>query len=202
MRRFGEVCRRRGLKVNTYKRKVMMFSGEKGLGCDIHVDGTRLEQVSEFKYLGCVLNESGTDNQECRRNVESGMKVEGFIRSLVNDMCLQLDCTRVLHEGLLVPVLLYGSKTIIWREKERLRIRSVQMNNLRGLLAVRRIDRVQHTWIRKLCRVAKGVAESIDESVLRWLRHNERMENHRIAKRVYMGEFVGNHLVGSDRLIP
>ena len=25
------------------------------------VDGVRLEHISEFKYLGCVLDESGTD---------------------------------------------------------------------------------------------------------------------------------------------
>ena len=29
----------------------------------------RLEHVSEFKYLGCVLDESGADEAECRRKV-------------------------------------------------------------------------------------------------------------------------------------
>ena len=36
----------------------------------------------------------------------------------------------VLHESLLVPPLMYGSETMIW--KERSRIRAVQMDNLRG----------------------------------------------------------------------
>ena len=39
-------------------------------------------------------------------------------------------------------VLLYDTKTMIWREKERSRIRAVQIDNLRGLLGVRRMDRV------------------------------------------------------------
>ena len=30
-----------------------------------------------------------------------------------------LECARVLHETLLVPVLMYGSETMIWKEKER-----------------------------------------------------------------------------------
>ena len=34
----------------------------------------------------------------------------------------------------------------------------------------------------------KGDDERIDESVLCWSGHIERMENNRIAKRVYMGE--------------
>ena len=36
---------------------------------------------------------------------------------------------------------LYGSKTMIWREKNRPRIRAVQMDSLRGLLSIRRMDR-------------------------------------------------------------
>ena len=44
---------------------------------------------------------------------------------------------------------------------------------------------VPNTWIRQLCRVTKGVEEKIDEGVLRPFGHVERMENDRIAKRVY-----------------
>ena len=46
---------------------------------------------------------------------------------------------RVLHETLLVPVLMYGNETL-WKEKERSRISAVQMDNLRGLLGIRRMD--------------------------------------------------------------
>ena len=45
---------------------------------------------------------------------------------------MQLEYTRVLHESLLVPVLTYGSETMIWRKKERSSIRVVQMDNLRS----------------------------------------------------------------------
>ena len=48
---------------------------------------------------------------------------------------------RVLHGALLVSVLLYGSETVVWRKKEKYRIRAVQMVILRGLLGVRRIER-------------------------------------------------------------
>ena len=36
----------------------------------------------------------------------------------------------------------------------------------------------------------------IDEGVLQWLGHVERMENDRIAKRLYVGECAGNCSVG------
>ena len=68
----------------------------------------------------------------------------GEIRSLVNARNLQIDRARVLHESLLVPVLTYGSETVLWKE-ERSRFRAVQMDNLRGLLGIRRMDRVPNS---------------------------------------------------------
>ena len=47
MQRFVEVCRRRGLKINASKSKVMAMNEEKGLECEVHVDGIRLEHVSK-----------------------------------------------------------------------------------------------------------------------------------------------------------
>ena len=56
---------------------------------------------------------------------------------MVNARSQQLECARVLHESLLVPVLMYGS------EEERSRIRAVQVGNLRGLLGIRK-------WIKSI----------------------------------------------------
>ena len=64
------------------------------------------EQVSEFKYFGCILDESGTYDEERCRNEASEGRVAGAIRSLVNTMGLQLECVRVLHEAYLIPALL------------------------------------------------------------------------------------------------
>ena len=53
----------------------------------------------------------------------------------------------------MVPVLTYGSETMIRREKERSRIWAVQMDKLRGLLIIMKMDKVPNAWIRQLCRV-------------------------------------------------
>ena len=88
---------------------------------------------------------------------------------------MQIECARVSHETLVVPVLTYASETFLWKEKERSWIRAVQMDNLRGLLGIRRMNRVPNTRIRELCEVTNGVDERIDEGVLRWFGHVERI---------------------------
>ena len=95
-------CRRRELKVNAGKSKVIILNREEGLKCEVHVDGIPLEHVLEFKYLGCVLGESGTNGAEYSRKVTSGRRMAGAIRSLVSARDLQLECARDLHETLLI----------------------------------------------------------------------------------------------------
>ena len=111
----------------------------------------------------------------------SGRRVAGTIRSLINGRDLQLECTKVLHETLLVLILMYGSETRLW--KERSRIRAVQMDNPRELLGIRRMYRVSKPWIKELCGLKKGLDERVDEGLLRWFGHVERRERDRIDKR-------------------
>ena len=74
--RFVGVCKRKSQRVNTEKTK---GKGEDGSITKLHVDGTLLYHVSEFKYKGCVLNESGTDGAKCRKIGASRRNVAGAI---------------------------------------------------------------------------------------------------------------------------
>ena len=47
--------------------------------------------------------------------------------------------------------------------------------------------------------MTKGVDERITEGVLQWFAHLERMENDKIAKRVYIVQYVGSRSVGIPR---
>ena len=84
--------------------------------------------------------------------VPNGSKVEGAITSLINGTNLQLKCGKVSHETLLVPVSLYGSEIAVKREKEKSRIRVVQMDILRGFF---RIDKTLNARIPELCEVTR-----------------------------------------------
>ena len=61
---------------------------------------------------------------------------------MVNTRGLLFEWGRVVREAVLVPILLYGSETMEYMDKERSRIRAVQIDNYRGLLGIMRIYRV------------------------------------------------------------
>ena len=81
------------------------------------------------------------------------------------------------------------------KERERYRITAVNMDKLKGLLSIRRMDRVPNAWIKVLCGVTKEVDERLDEGLLRWFGHVERMKD-RIAQRVYVEECAGSRTAG------
>ena len=153
-----------------------------------------LRSITRLAVHVVPYHRGGTDKLDC-----SGRGIAGAIRSLVNARILQLECARVMHESLLLPVLTYGNETMIWREKERSMIRTVQMKNLKGLLGIRRMNKFPNARIRQLYGVMKGVDEKIDEGVLQLFGHVEKLENDRIAERVYVGECTGSRLEGRLR---
>ena len=47
--------------------------------------------------------------------------------------------------------------------------------------------------------MTKGVDERIDEGVLQWFSHMEKMEKDKITKRIYVGECSGSRSEGRSR---
>ena len=48
---FANVCKRRGMKVNANKSKVMILNGEEGLECEVHVDMIDLEHIWDVFWM-------------------------------------------------------------------------------------------------------------------------------------------------------
>ena len=64
---------------------------------------------------------------------------------------------------------MYGSETMLWKESERSRIGTVQMDSLLGL-GIRRVDRVLNAWIRELCGMMKGLMKLFSSGLTMWRR--------------------------------
>ena len=94
-------------------------------------------------------------------------------------------------------IFLYMNETMIWKEEESSRIRAVQIDNIKVLLGIKKMDKVPNPWIRDLCSDKR-----IDEGILRCYGHVERIESDRSAKRMYVGECAwcaGSCSVGQPR---
>ena len=104
-----------------------------------------------------------------------------------------------MYEGIIEPSLLYGSEAWTLKLHERKRIEAVEMNCLRNICGLRRIDRVPNVEIRRRCGKNVSVGQRIDQGLLRWFGHVERMGDDRLAKRVYDSNVRGMRRRGRPR---
>ena len=56
--RIVELCRRRGLKVNANKSKVMVMNREEGLECEVHVDWGSFRTFIRIQIFGMCFGRS------------------------------------------------------------------------------------------------------------------------------------------------
>ena len=70
------------------------------------------------------------------------------------------------------------------RSAERNKVNFLEMNCLRSLVGVSRMDRVRNEEVRRRAGIERELARR-DQRVLRWFGHMERMDEYRMARRVW-----------------
>ncbi len=110
--KFGRVCKRRKLKVNGSKSKVMRCMRlVDGRRMNVTPDGEVLEEVECFKYLGSrVAVDEGIAGEVKFRMNEVG-KVCGGMKRVFKCRSLGMSAKTRLYEGIVVATALYGSET-------------------------------------------------------------------------------------------
>ncbi|KAK3896274.1 hypothetical protein Pcinc_000018 [Petrolisthes cinctipes] len=104
---FQSVYKRRKLKVNVGKSKVMVFEKTKtevidfatpyrvavptGTECEITLGGERMEEVREFKYLGTVLCNHGSMEEKIRERAVRSRQVIGALGRIMKGRSVSME---------------------------------------------------------------------------------------------------------------
>ena len=216
---FHNVCKRRKLKVNINKSKVMVFERRKTESidfarpyrvqrqeeckCRIVMEGAKLEEVNEFKYLGSVLCKYGSMEGEIKERAVRGRQVIGSLGRIMKGRNVSMEVKKGLRDSIVLPTLTYGSETWTWNEAQQSRIQAVEMSYLRGACDVSRWDRERNESVYERFGMEEkgrgincGVVEWVKRNTLRWFGHIERMEKEELTRRVYDSEVEGGDVRG------
>ena len=112
---------------------------------------------------------------------------------------MQIKAKKCLYEGVIVPTALYGGEAFGIRSAERRKVNVLEMNCLRSLVGVSRMDRVRNEEVRMRAGIEKELASRADQRVLRWFWHMERMDEYRMARKL-LAEVSGGRVRGRPRL--
>ena len=124
---FGRVCERRKLRLNVSKSKVMRCTrNEDGARLNVMLNGEALE-VDQFKYLGSVIAANGAVEADVHHRVNEGCKVLGVLKGVMKNRGLAMNVKKVLYEKVVVPTVMYGSKSWGMKVTERQKLNVFEM---------------------------------------------------------------------------
>jgi len=125
---------RLGLVINSGKTKVIHISKEQQQDLQITVNGTQLEQVNEFVYLGGLIAQDGRCESDIKRRIGLTWAVFNKLINIWNCRNLTREIKLKVYEAMVIPVLMYGSECWTMRKEDEWKILVTKMCWLRRTL--------------------------------------------------------------------
>lgn len=111
LRRLYSAGLKRGLKINIGKTKLMRINTNNST--PVEINGTPIEEVSEFCYLGSMISTDGGTATDIQSRITKARAAYGGLSSVWNADTLTIRTKMRIFNACVLSVLLYGSET--WR---------------------------------------------------------------------------------------
>ena len=105
----------------------------------IEIDGSILEQVNQFNYVGCELSSDGEPDFDKKINRFQG--ICGTMRKHLKEA--RTDTQMKFYKVVARPSLLYGSETWVTTKRDMTCLEAVEMRFLRIVTGYTRLDKIR-----------------------------------------------------------
>jgi len=136
-----------GLKINKKKTKVMgnNFTADG----NVEVMGEELENVSEFTYLGAVVNKTGGGTADLQSRIHKATGTFRLLAKVWRSKAINHKIKLKIFKSNVMSVLLYGCETWTLTAKDVRMLRVFQMRCLRRILSIRWEQRITNDAVLK-----------------------------------------------------
>ena len=181
---WNSVLKSKNMKTNTEKSKVMVIAHD-DLSTQVHIDGHTVEQVNEFKYLGCVLDSKGKHEIEVNERINAAAKLyHALNKSFISKKEVSSQTKIKVFKTIFRPVLLWGSESWVLSKRLKSHIQAMEMKYLRRVKGVTRADKIRNDVIRSELEVEPAL-KIIEQNQLKWFGHLQRLNDKRQVKKVW-----------------
>nr|VZI52094.1 unnamed protein product [Spirometra erinaceieuropaei] len=193
MNLFSAACENFGLVINTQKTVVMHQPPPNSATApnafpQISVNGTLLQVVENFPYLGSTLSRTTKIDDEVANRISKASQAFGRLQSTVwNRHGLQLNTKLKMYKAVILPTLLYGAETWTVYTRQARRLSRFHLSCLRRILRLNWQDRIPDTDMLERTGML-SIYSMLRQMQLRWSGHLVRMDDERLPKRLFYGD--------------
>nr|VZI24201.1 unnamed protein product [Spirometra erinaceieuropaei] len=190
---FSSACENFGLVINTQKTVVMHQPPPNSATApnappQINVNGTQLQVVENFPYLGSTLSRNTKIDDEVANRISKASQAFGRLQSTVwNRHGLQLSTKLKMYKAVILPMLLYGAETWTVYTRQARRLNHFHLSCLRRILRLNWQDRIPDTEVLERTGIL-SIYSMLRQMQLRWSGHLVRMDDERLPKRLFYGD--------------
>jgi len=165
-----------GLNMHLGKTKVMF--NNHATPADIVVDGTTIERVKSYVYLGRTITQDGDLLPEVKRRIALGWAAFGKVDNIMRSRNANMKVKRKVFNEYILPVMTYGSETWALNNamEEKLSVNQCKMERI--MLGITLRDRKRNTWIRQHTGI-EDIVTTIRRNKHRWAGHVARLTDNR-----------------------
>ena len=145
----SDILSRWELKVNWRKTRLMRVA-KKREECEVKIGEEKIEWVDAIKYLGVMISSDGSMDKEVEARIGNAARVIGGMNEMVlRRKELNRSTKLKVVNATVMPTLMYGCETWSLSQWQQSKIQATQMNVLKRIEGVNRLDRVRNVDVRE-----------------------------------------------------
>ena len=198
---FAKAASRFGLTISIKKTEALFqpAPGNMYEAPAITIEGKLLNAVNNFKYLGSIVsNDTSMDDEVTARIAKATAAFGRLVKRLWANSGIRLNTKISVYRATVLTSLLYGCETWTLTKKQVKRLEKFHQTTLRKIARIRWFHKVTNYEVLSRCNIS-SLQSMIDKAKLRWTGHVVRMPNNRIPKALLYGRLAsgaprrGNH---------
>ena len=173
-----------GLKVSGPKTKIIFHGSDQPPR--IYLQGSALEVVPSFKYLGSLITGcTSASTEDIHSRIGKAAGVYSSLRAhLWNRPEISLRTKMRIYNTMVIPVLLYGCETWTLNAADLNCLEVFQSTRLRWITGTSLRDRISNATMRERCHNQPTIEGTIRNHRLRWFGHICRMSPDRLPLQI------------------
>ena len=185
------------MKMNARKTKTMVISKKEGTTVTIRIDGTEIEQVQSFIYLGHKITQDGRSEEEVKRRIGIARTAFSKMNNTLTKPLIPMETRLRILKCYVWSTLLYGAETWTISNVMKQRLCAFEMWCYRKMMNIKWQDRVKNEEVIQRANIKERLFRTIKKRTLIYFGHMIRKED--LQRKLLDGKINGTKSRGRPR---
>ena len=188
------------MKMNAKKTKTMIITKKADKPkINTSIDGTCIEQVAQFPYLGQKITEDGRCEEEIKRRINIAKTTFSKMTKILTSRKINVETRKRILQCYVWSTLLYGAETWTISENMAKRLSALEMWCYRRMLRISWTEKITNEEVLQKAEIKKRLYTTIQTKKLQYFGHIIRQNGEPLYRTVLEGKVNGTRGRGRPR---